>query len=180
MSEYFPAFLEQGFDTWEAIFGITESDFEALGVKLGHRRRLQSVISKAKLTPDSRAETHPANTDCNTGNDREPGLSQFSTEKSFTSRYKTKNGRKRIAKMFKTNKTMPEESYPEYQVWDSRSSISASSSISSAPSRLYTTSIGRRDPLSSAAHATANAVKAVKACWRCKFMGKPVSVSVQI
>jgi len=180
MSEYFPAFLEQGFDTWEAIYGITESDFEALGVKLGHRRRLQSVISKAMLTLGSRAETHPANTDCSTGNDREPGLSQFNTEKSFTSRYKTENGRKRVAKMFNINKTMPEESYPGYQVWDSRSSISASSSISSAPSRLYTTSIGRRGPLSSAARARANAVKAVKACWRCKFMGKPVSVWVQI
>jgi hypothetical protein len=40
MSECFPAFLEQGFDTWEAIYSITESDFEALSVKLGYKRRL--------------------------------------------------------------------------------------------------------------------------------------------
>lgn len=38
LSQYLDIFLEQGFDTWETILDITESDLDALGVKLGHRR----------------------------------------------------------------------------------------------------------------------------------------------
>jgi hypothetical protein len=45
ISCYLRRFLGQGFDTWEAISGITESDFDALGVKLGHRRELQQLIA---------------------------------------------------------------------------------------------------------------------------------------
>ncbi|RFU36148.1 hypothetical protein B7463_g234, partial [Scytalidium lignicola] len=39
ISQYLQDFLDQGFDTWETILDITESDFDVLGVKLGHRRR---------------------------------------------------------------------------------------------------------------------------------------------
>jgi hypothetical protein len=38
ISQYLHAFVDQGFDTWETILDITESDLDALGVKLGHRR----------------------------------------------------------------------------------------------------------------------------------------------
>lgn len=58
LAQYLDSFLEQGFDTWDTILDITESDLyvlghqfsslalgwmltrrrEALGVKLGHRR----------------------------------------------------------------------------------------------------------------------------------------------
>ncbi|KAK4128789.1 hypothetical protein N657DRAFT_652373 [Parathielavia appendiculata] len=43
--QYLDVFLEQGFDTWETILDITESDLDALGVKLGHRRKLQRRIA---------------------------------------------------------------------------------------------------------------------------------------
>ncbi|KAL2271173.1 hypothetical protein VTJ83DRAFT_544 [Remersonia thermophila] len=43
--QYFDVFLEQGFDTWDTILDITESDLDALGVKLGHRRKLQRRIA---------------------------------------------------------------------------------------------------------------------------------------
>jgi hypothetical protein len=46
-SHYLDKFHEEGFDTLEAIFQMTESDFAALGVKLGHRRLLQKRISEA-------------------------------------------------------------------------------------------------------------------------------------
>ncbi|KAK8088850.1 hypothetical protein PG997_003811 [Apiospora hydei] len=39
ISHYLETFLDQGFDTWETILDITESDLDALGVKLGHRRK---------------------------------------------------------------------------------------------------------------------------------------------
>ncbi|KAH8761510.1 hypothetical protein F5883DRAFT_124576 [Diaporthe sp. PMI_573] len=45
ISEYLVAFGDQGFDTWEVILDITESDLDALGVKLGHRRKLQRYIA---------------------------------------------------------------------------------------------------------------------------------------
>ncbi|KEZ44372.1 hypothetical protein SAPIO_CDS3355 [Scedosporium apiospermum] len=38
MSQYLGSFMEEGFDSWDTILDITESDLDALGVKLGHRR----------------------------------------------------------------------------------------------------------------------------------------------
>ncbi|KFZ02250.1 hypothetical protein V500_00336 [Pseudogymnoascus sp. VKM F-4518 (FW-2643)] len=48
LAQYLDSFLEQGFDTWDTILDITESDLEALGVKLGHRRRLQRKIAATR------------------------------------------------------------------------------------------------------------------------------------
>ncbi|XDG07188.1 hypothetical protein ABKA04_006803 [Annulohypoxylon sp. FPYF3050] len=45
ISHYLEAFVDQGFDSWETILDITESDLDALGVKLGHRRKLQRRIA---------------------------------------------------------------------------------------------------------------------------------------
>ncbi|KAI0974241.1 hypothetical protein F4678DRAFT_458207 [Xylaria arbuscula] len=45
ISQYLGAFLDQGFDSWDTILDITESDLDALGVKLGHRRKLQRRIA---------------------------------------------------------------------------------------------------------------------------------------
>jgi hypothetical protein len=45
MSHYLNDFIEQGFDSWDAILDIAESDFDALLVKLGHRRKLQRKIA---------------------------------------------------------------------------------------------------------------------------------------
>lgn len=46
--QYLDAFVDQGFDTWETILDITESDLDALGVKLGHRRKLQRRIANSR------------------------------------------------------------------------------------------------------------------------------------
>ncbi|TEA11937.1 High mobility group protein B3 [Colletotrichum sidae] len=48
ISQYLDTFVEQGFDTWETILDITESDLDALGVKLGHRRKLQRRIANSR------------------------------------------------------------------------------------------------------------------------------------
>ncbi|KAI1094990.1 hypothetical protein F5B19DRAFT_489885 [Rostrohypoxylon terebratum] len=45
ISQYLEAFVDQGFDSWDTILDITESDLDALGVKLGHRRKLQRRIA---------------------------------------------------------------------------------------------------------------------------------------
>ncbi|KAL8671429.1 MAG: hypothetical protein Q9168_004058 [Polycauliona sp. 1 TL-2023] len=43
--QYHHHLVEAGFDTWETILDITESDLESLSVQLGHRRRLQHEIA---------------------------------------------------------------------------------------------------------------------------------------
>ncbi|PHH77375.1 hypothetical protein CDD82_3547 [Ophiocordyceps australis] len=48
LSQYLDAFVDQGFDAWETILDIQESDLDALGVKLGHRRKLQRRIANAR------------------------------------------------------------------------------------------------------------------------------------
>ena len=48
LQQYLNDFLEQGFDSWETILDITESDFDALGVKLGHRRKFQRKIANSR------------------------------------------------------------------------------------------------------------------------------------
>jgi hypothetical protein len=53
ISHYLSDFIEQGFDTWDCILDITELDFDALGVKLGHRRKLQRKIASSRgLSPN--------------------------------------------------------------------------------------------------------------------------------
>ncbi|KAH0499372.1 hypothetical protein TgHK011_006573 [Trichoderma gracile] len=48
ISQYLDAFVDHGFDTWDTILDIQESDLDALGVKLGHRRKLQRRIANAR------------------------------------------------------------------------------------------------------------------------------------
>ncbi|KAK3988126.1 hypothetical protein QBC44DRAFT_371452 [Cladorrhinum sp. PSN332] len=48
IAQYLSAFIDQGFDTWDTILDITESDLDALGVKLGHRRKLQRRIANSR------------------------------------------------------------------------------------------------------------------------------------
>lgn len=62
ISHYLHDFIEQGFDTWETILDITESDFDALGVKLGHRRKLQRKIANSRGLSSDRALASPRNT----------------------------------------------------------------------------------------------------------------------
>ncbi|KAF2280711.1 uncharacterized protein EI97DRAFT_453962 [Westerdykella ornata] len=46
LAQYLDAFVSEGFDTWDTVLDITESDLNALNVKLGHRRLLTSVTQK--------------------------------------------------------------------------------------------------------------------------------------
>ncbi|KAI1827957.1 hypothetical protein F4861DRAFT_535392 [Xylaria intraflava] len=54
ISQYLDIFIDQGFDSWDTILDITESDLDALGVKLGHRRKLQRRIANYRgVAPDA-------------------------------------------------------------------------------------------------------------------------------
>ncbi|KAK7226071.1 hypothetical protein V2G26_014074 [Clonostachys chloroleuca] len=65
LAQYLDAFVDQGFDTWDTILDIQESDLDALGVKLGHRRKLQRRIANARgIAPSvSLASTSKAGSD---------------------------------------------------------------------------------------------------------------------
>lgn len=60
ISNYLHDFIEQGFDTWETILDIKESDFDALGVKLGHRRKIQRRIANSRGLSADRALDSPS------------------------------------------------------------------------------------------------------------------------
>ncbi|USP79926.1 hypothetical protein yc1106_07200 [Curvularia clavata] len=48
LSQYHQVFAAEGFDTWETVLDITESDLSSLNVKLGHRRKLQRAIAESR------------------------------------------------------------------------------------------------------------------------------------
>ncbi|KAH6666594.1 hypothetical protein B0J14DRAFT_490606 [Halenospora varia] len=62
ITHYLNDFIEQGFDTWDTILDITESDFDALNVKLGHRRKLQRKIANSRGLSSDRALASPRHT----------------------------------------------------------------------------------------------------------------------
>ncbi|KFY92894.1 hypothetical protein V500_03990, partial [Pseudogymnoascus sp. VKM F-4518 (FW-2643)] len=59
LTQYLHSFLEQGFDTWDTILDITEPDFDVLGVKLGHRRKLQKIAATRGVNHGHQALTSP-------------------------------------------------------------------------------------------------------------------------
>jgi len=60
LSQYLDVFVAEGFDSWETILDITESDLGALNVKLGHRRKLQRAILETRPQYYDRAIPAPA------------------------------------------------------------------------------------------------------------------------
>lgn len=51
MAQYLPSFIHNGFESWADVLDITEYDLDALGVKLGHRRRLQQRVARERGLP---------------------------------------------------------------------------------------------------------------------------------
>ncbi|KAF2142107.1 uncharacterized protein K452DRAFT_326624 [Aplosporella prunicola CBS 121167] len=56
LSQYFETFVTEGFDTWDTLLDIRESDLDALKVKLGHRRKLQRAIAESRGVPLERLD----------------------------------------------------------------------------------------------------------------------------
>ncbi|KAL1595857.1 hypothetical protein SLS60_009547 [Paraconiothyrium brasiliense] len=54
LSQYLEALVSEGFDTWETVLDITESDLGSLNVKLGHRRKLQRAIAETRRQSSTR------------------------------------------------------------------------------------------------------------------------------
>ncbi|KAB2568949.1 hypothetical protein DBV05_g12374 [Lasiodiplodia theobromae] len=56
LSQYLGVFVTEGFDTWETVLDIRESDLNFLNVKLGHRRKLQRAIAETRGIPFERLD----------------------------------------------------------------------------------------------------------------------------
>ncbi|KAG0651006.1 Nucleosome chromatin assembly factor group D 13 [Hyphodiscus hymeniophilus] len=77
ISQYLQSFIDQGFDTWDTILDITESDFDALGVKLGHRRKLQRKIAQTRgLSSDTALRSPSRNTPSDEAQDQKQSSSK--------------------------------------------------------------------------------------------------------
>ncbi|TVY58947.1 hypothetical protein LCER1_G001526 [Lachnellula cervina] len=52
LKQYRSSFLQAGLDNWEALCKITDSELDVLGIRLGHRRKLQREVARRLLWPD--------------------------------------------------------------------------------------------------------------------------------
>lgn len=50
LAQYSEVFVTEGFDSWETVLDITESDLSHLNVKLGHRRVRHVVLQYHAVT----------------------------------------------------------------------------------------------------------------------------------
>jgi hypothetical protein len=57
MQECFNDLVENGFDTWDNLTGIKETDMATFGMKLGHRRKLQREIDRRQGHDDHAASS---------------------------------------------------------------------------------------------------------------------------
>ena len=56
LEQYYGTLVDNGFESWNVVLDIAESDFDALGFKLGHRRVLQREIASflaRRQSPDA-------------------------------------------------------------------------------------------------------------------------------
>lgn len=60
LEQYFLPCLRAGIRNWEAFMDITESEFDALNMNLGHRRKIQRAIARRKFWPNHRPLPTPA------------------------------------------------------------------------------------------------------------------------
>lgn len=55
LGDYISVLQENGYESWNQLSTVNEKDFDRLGFKLGHRRRLQREIASMKGHPQSEA-----------------------------------------------------------------------------------------------------------------------------
>jgi hypothetical protein len=78
LDQYEERLIENGFDSWETVTGITETDMAQLGFKLGDRRKLQRCIREHSISTSSEAESLGRNRSLSSG--AQPIIGNQSTE----------------------------------------------------------------------------------------------------
>lgn len=54
LEEYVQDFQNAGYDSWDAVCEMSESDLECLDLRVGHRRKLQREIARRWGWPDAK------------------------------------------------------------------------------------------------------------------------------
>jgi hypothetical protein len=67
LEAYVQVFLNTGFCDWDSISSITEFDLEAVGMRLGDRRKLEREIARRRGWPDERALPRTGRADSSSG-----------------------------------------------------------------------------------------------------------------
>ncbi|KAF3015596.1 hypothetical protein G7054_g11048 [Neopestalotiopsis clavispora] len=102
ISQYLGAFVDQGFDSWETILDITESDLDALGVKLGHRRKLQRRIANHRGLAPAASLASPTR----------PSIEDSTTQPPKTVQHEIKDGSAATKRKYRRH-PKPDENAPE-------------------------------------------------------------------
>ncbi|KAI0176746.1 HMG box protein [Pestalotiopsis sp. NC0098] len=102
ISQYLGAFVDNGFDSWETILDITESDLDALGVKLGHRRKLQRRIANHRGLAPAASLASPTR----------PSIEETSAQPPKTVTHEVKEGSAATKRKYRRH-PKPDENAPE-------------------------------------------------------------------
>ncbi|KAK7568546.1 hypothetical protein IWX47DRAFT_887343 [Phyllosticta citricarpa] len=115
LTQYFEIFVTEGFDTWETVLDIRESDLDSLNVKLGHRRKLQRAIAETRGIPLERIDRPlpqlqaASSVDGSYRSDDSASESKFGTKRSIPPSNNTGNQAKRKYRRH----PKPDENAPE-------------------------------------------------------------------
>ena len=121
ISQYLQTFIDQGFDTWETILDIKESDFDALDVKLGHRRKLQRRIANARGISTDTALESPSQSAIDGPDDSRNGLTKGEGGREPGSNSGTTQGAKRKYRRHpKTDENAPERPPSAYVIFSNK------------------------------------------------------------
>lgn len=113
LSMYLRKFLEEGFESWYTVLDIRESDFDVLGVKVSHRRKLQRKIADFRGLSSERASISPWSTsnDADDEKDNQPGGSRVNAKESRS------RAKRKYKRQPKSDKNAPRRPLPAYLVF---------------------------------------------------------------
>lgn len=120
ISQYLQEFIDQGFDTWETILDIKETDFDALGVKLGHRRKLQRKIANARGISTDRALESPTQSGNDGPDDAKAGVSKVDGKDHGSGAGNAQGAKRKYRRHPKTDENAPERPPSAYVIFSNK------------------------------------------------------------
>jgi len=120
ISQYLQDFIDQGFDTWETILDIKESDFDALNVKLGHRRKLQRKIANARGISIDRALESSVQTGNDGSEDVKVVLSKGEGREHGSNTGNAQGAKRKYRRHPKTDENAPERPPSAYVIFSNK------------------------------------------------------------
>ena len=120
ISQYLQDFIDQGFDTWETILDIKESDFDVLGVKLGYRRKLQRKIANTRGISADRALESPSQSGNDGTEDVKLGSSRGEGKEHVSNAGIVQGAKRKYRRHPKTDENAPERPPSAYVIFSNK------------------------------------------------------------